>query len=58
MIIGFTGSRKGMTGEQAAVVMRLLLSATEGHHGDCVGADEQFHEMCMAQRRAGRDLSA
>ena len=36
-----------MTGDQAAVVTRLLLKATEGHHGDCVGADEQFHSICV-----------
>jgi hypothetical protein len=48
MIIGFTGSRKGMTGDQAAEVTRILLRATEGHHGDCIGADEQFHDLCLA----------
>ena len=36
-----------MTGDQAAVVARLLGKASEGHHGDCVGADAQFHKMCM-----------
>jgi hypothetical protein len=48
MIVGFTGSRKGMTGDQSAKVFHLLkeLKATEGHHGDCIGADEQFHEIC------------
>jgi hypothetical protein len=48
MIIGFTGSRKGMTGDQSVVVARLLLKATEAHHGDCIGADEQFHDLCLA----------
>lgn len=47
MIVGYTGSRKGMTGNQAAVVARILLKATEGHHGDCIGGDEQFHDICM-----------
>ena len=48
MIVGFTGTRWGMTGEQSATVLRLLnqTEANEGHHGDCVGADEQFHTIC------------
>ena len=46
MIVGFTGSRVGMTGPQSAIVLKLLAKAAEAHHGDCVGADEQFHELC------------
>lgn len=48
MIVGFTGTRLGMTGDQSAMVLRLLnkTEASEGHHGDCVGADEQFHDLC------------
>lgn len=55
--IGFTGTRYGMTDAQADVV-RLIVAqlvkqttpferqcATkfEAHHGDCIGADAQFH---------------
>jgi hypothetical protein len=48
MIVGFTGSRKGMTGKQAAKVLEILiqLQPEEGHHGDCLGGDVQFHDLC------------
>lgn len=41
--VGFTGTRNGMTEAQAEVFRVLLssLKATEFHHGDCVGADDQ-----------------
>jgi hypothetical protein len=48
MVIGFTGTRVGMTAKQKRRVKKLLEKATEAHHGDCVGADEQFHELCIA----------
>ncbi len=49
MIIGFIGSRYGMTLEQKKVVLDLLtrFEAKEVHHGDCVGADRQFHDMVI-----------
>ena len=45
MNVGFTGSRLGMTDEQARRVTHLLIEASESHgdefhHGDCIGADE------------------
>ena len=54
LVIGFTGSRRGMTGHQAARVLELLLKfkPIEGHHGDCVGADAQFHELCQMAKVA------
>src|SRR5258708_990516 len=41
--VGFTGSRAGMTPAQLEQVRALVRGADEGHHGDCVGADEKFH---------------
>lgn len=47
LIYGFTGTRAGMTWAQKQEVRRLLTSASSAHHGDCVGADADFHEMCL-----------
>ena len=51
MIVGFTGTRNGMTPEQRLFLSTFLISnrieATEAHHGDCVGADADFHQLCM-----------
>lgn len=49
---GFTGTRSGMTEAQADVVRDILCArgVFVGHHGDCVGADAQFDEIC---RRLG-----
>lgn len=47
MIVGFTGTRDGMTREQHAVVAQRIhaLRPTEVHHGCCVGADAELHEV-------------
>lgn len=44
MIIGFTGSRNGMTDAQLRNVMHIVvaLNMTEARHGDCRGSDSQF----------------
>lgn len=51
MIIGFTGTRHGMT-EAQKVKVRHYLSTLEGnpvfHHGMCVGADRQAHDIALA----------
>ena len=49
MIVGFTGTRRGMTDDQKQSVQRLLEEIEDikqAHHGDCIGSDAQFHEIC------------
>jgi hypothetical protein len=48
MIIGYTGTRQGMTIQQVEVI-RVFFSTNsieEAHHGDCIGGDEEFHNIC------------
>lgn len=49
--IGFTGTQRGMTERQKGVVKDLLSEhgyAFVAHHGDCIGADSDFHDIvCM-----------
>ncbi len=52
MKVGFTGTRKGMTEFQKSEVRRILTEymhgrSMEAHHGDCIGADTDFHNICM-----------
>lgn len=46
--VGFTGTQHGMTMPQRTVVGMLLdeYQPKHVHHGDCIGADEQFHALC------------
>ena len=50
MKIGVSGSREGITMEAKIWLDDFMrknnLSITEAHHGDCVGADFVFHEVC------------
>ncbi len=49
MIIGFTGTQKGMNKSQAAQVRTILfdIGPSEVHHGGCVGADSEFHAIAL-----------
>lgn len=53
--IGFSGSREGMSTRQLEVVERFLAMSEfkEVHHGDCTGADEQFHMIVDAKIQEG-----
>ncbi len=53
MHVGFTGTRTGMTAAQRRAVEALLMKIDAEfqeiitvHHGCCIGADEEFGDMC------------
>jgi len=48
--VGFTGTKNGATDAQQDALHKLLLTLapSEAHHGDCVGADTQFHEAALS----------
>lgn len=52
VILGFTGSRFGLFEQQHKNLYNGLrvLKPVEVHHGDCVGADAQFHSLCVSMR--------
>jgi hypothetical protein len=49
MILGFTGTRRGLTEVQIRWLQDLFerLRIDEGHHGACVGADLEFHKLAV-----------
>src|SRR5262245_38799399 len=52
--IGFTGTRHGMTPSQRLAVTAVVHEVAHdsgfvAHHGDCVGADAEFHDLCRVE---------
>lgn len=47
MILGFTGTRKGMSERQMKSLGAILMAShyTRLHHGGCRGADEEAHKL-------------
>jgi len=49
IIVGFTGTQRGLTSAQLEqlryVLTKLQPQIAEFHHGDCVGADAQAHQI-------------
>jgi len=56
--LGFTGTKMGMTSEQRVKVVWLLkeFAPNNVHHGDCVGGDEEFHELAGLTRKIVRHV--
>lgn len=52
--VGFSGTRHGMTIHQKLTVGRLLEPFDWVHHGDCIGSDEQVHDIA---RLMGKKIS-
>jgi hypothetical protein len=50
MVIGFTGTSKGMSSYQRQRVSDLLKELTPDlvRHGDCIGADTEFHQIASS----------
>ena len=54
MKVGFTGTQKGMTPAQSNVIIGIMRrinlgqTITEIHHGGCIGADSDFHNLCRS----------
>lgn len=49
MILAFTGTQRGMTSRQKHLVIGMLehFRPDSVRHGGCIGADAEFHEVCL-----------
>jgi hypothetical protein len=47
LVLGITGSRHGITDAQRIALRELIDSADAIHHGACVGADEESHDIAQ-----------
>lgn len=49
--VGFTGSREGLAATQIRFLHEFFdeFDVREAHHGDCLGADAAFHDICLAK---------
>lgn len=49
MSVGFTGTQQGMSPTQKQVIRQLLVNLKPSvvHHGDCIGSDAEFHDICL-----------
>lgn len=53
MHIGFTGTQEGMTVAQFSSLEEFMEDNPHfsvAHHGDCIGADAEFHTLCIENR--------
>ena len=50
MILGFTGTHRGMIASQIQDLKTTfkVFYVTEFHHGDCIGADAEAHDIAVA----------
>jgi len=59
MKVGFTGSRKGLSKEQNAKLLKWMAEnvkdVTDFHHGDCIGADSEAHNALLFGRQFCKD---